>query len=202
MTTKQIQKSTQNIKQYTNITDAVVDYANSIKDNFHTNIIIKINKDEIIDYSKELQTVIFRYAKKEFQHIGKKIFNNNNDIIHVSNGDIKESIAKTVRNSEQKQLLKEHIVTFAHLDKIIENGEKITSTIERKKRYQNLKWDYYLVPIIINRTKFIIEFDIVTKSEDNQKHFRILRIFKLSNIKKQITPTGMVDNQLLDRFVE
>ena len=181
MTTKQIQKSTQNIKQYTNITDAVVDYANNIKDNFHTNIIIKTNKEEIIDYSKELQTVIFRYAKKEFQQIGKKIFNNNNDIIYVSNGDIKESIAKTVRNSEQKQLLKEHIAIFSNLDKIIETAEKINFAPEVKSRIKYQIWNYYATAIKINNIRYITEIDIVIK-ENNEKHFRIMRIYKLNDI--------------------
>ena len=181
MTTKQMQNSTQIIKQYTNITDAVVDYANNIKDNFHTDIIIKINENEIIDYSKELQTVIFRYAKKEFQHIGKKIFNNNNDIIHVSNGDIKESIAKTVRNSEQKQLLKEHIATFANLDKIIENGEKINFAPEVKNRPQFQNWFYYATFVKINQKNYIIEFDNTIRN-NGEKHFRVMRIYKLYGI--------------------
>ena len=181
MTTKQIQNSTQNIKQYTNITDAVVDYANSIKDNFHTDIIIKINKDEIIDYSKELQTVIFRYAKKEFQHIGKKVFNNNNDIILVTNEDIKESISKIVRNEEQKKLLNEHIKVFRNLDKIIKNGKLIAYAPELKNRSKYFNWYYYAVPIIIDNEKFIVQFDVVLRV-DVKKHFRIMRIYKLNDI--------------------
>lgn len=181
MTTKQIQKSTQSIKQYTNITDAVVDYANSIKDNFHTDIIIKINKDEIIDYSKELQTVIFRYAKKEFQHIGKKVFNNNNDIILVTNEDIKECISKIVRNEEQKKLLNEHIKVFRNLDKIIKNGKLIAYAPELKNRSKYFNWHYYAVPIIIDNEKFIVQFDVVLRV-DVKKHFRIMRIYKLNDI--------------------
>lgn len=79
------------------------DYANKIKNNFETNIEIETNKSKVpIDYSSQSQTTIFNKAKESFSKIGKKIFKNNNDDIVVTNEDIKESIAKTVRNTQQK----------------------------------------------------------------------------------------------------
>lgn len=193
-------ETTQKIKinKYQNITDAIFDYINNAKNMSCTNI--KINKSIIsIDYSKELQTIIFSKAKQEFNNIGKNIFKNNKDIIYVSNGDIKECVAKIVRNTEQKRLLSLHMLLFSNLDRIISKGIKIASAKETKGRYQNLKWDYYIVFIVINRKKYIVEFDTLLR-ERNEQHFRLQRIFTLNSIKKQATATGRVDKQRLDRF--
>ncbi len=171
------------LKKYSNITDAIIDYANEINDNFQANIVINIKKDNLIDYSNELQTVIFNKSKQEFSKIGKKYFINNKDIIYVTNEDIKEIIAKTVRNLEQKKLINEQIALFSNLDKIINNGKLITYTKELKNRQKYLKWKYYATPIKINRSKYIVEFDTVLRS-DNEIHFRIMRLYKLSNINK------------------
>ena len=171
------------LKKYSNITDAIIDYANEINDNFQTNIVINIKKDNLIDYSNELQTVIFNKSKQEFSKIGKKYFINNKDIIYVTNEDIKEIIAKTVRNLEQKKLINEQIALFSNLDKIINNGKLITYTKELKNRQKYLKWKYYATPIKINRSKYIVEFDTVLRS-DNEIHFRIMRLYKLSNINR------------------
>ena len=151
------------------------------------------------DYTTELQATIFSKAKQEFNNIGKNIFKNNKDIIYVSNGDIKECVAKIVRNTEQKRLLSLHMLLFSNLDKIINKGIKIASAKETKGRYQNLKWDYYIVFIVINRKKYIVEFDTLLR-ERNEQHFRLQRIFTLNSIKKQATATGRVDKQRLDRF--
>ena len=171
------------LKKYSNITDAIIDYANEINDNFQANIVINIKKDNLIDYSNELQTVIFNKSKQEFSKIGKKYFINNKDIIYVTNEDIKEIIAKTVRNLEQKKLINEQIALFSNLDKIINNGKLITYTKELKNRQKYLKWKYYATPIKINRSKYIVEFDTVLRS-DNEIHFRIMRLYKLSNINR------------------
>ncbi len=189
------------INSYTNITDALYDYANKIKNNFQTDIKIKRSKSNILtDYSKELQTTIYNKAKENFSKIGKRKFENNGEIIYVSNSDIKESIAKTVRNAEQKKLITEHMEVFANLDKIIENGVKIASAYERKERNKYNNWDYYATPIKIDNKNYIIEFDTVLK-ENDEKHFRLQRIFKILNIiKKRDTSTGRVDNQLENRF--
>ena len=189
----------QNLKHYTNISDAIYDFAKSLENHFETNIEIK--KDKEIHSIDLTQVAIFNQAKEMFGKIGRKVFKNNNETIYVSNS-VKESIAKTIRNNEQKKIIAEHMEVFANLDKIIENGIKIATANERKGRYQNLKWDYYATPIKIDGKKYIVEFDTLLR-ERNEKHFRLQRIYSLENvIKKQAIPTGRVDNQRLDRFVE
>ena len=178
------------LKSYTNIKEAIEDYVKEIKNNFKPYVVIRTHKKK--DYSKELQTTIYNKAKEEFKKIGKNIFLNNGEGIYVSNSDIKESIAKIVRSDYQKQLLTEHLELFSKLDKIIENGKLVTSACETKNRWQNQKWDYYITPIKINCQKYIVEFDTLLR-ERNEKHFRIQRIFKLQDIKKQTVPTGRVE---------
>ena len=41
------------LKKYTNITDAIIDYAKEINNNFQTNIVINTKKNNSIDYSKK-----------------------------------------------------------------------------------------------------------------------------------------------------
>ncbi len=186
-----IMQTKEKLKSYTNIKEAIEDYVKEIKNNFKPCVVIRTHKKE--DYTNELQTTIYNKAKEEFKKIGKNIFLNNGEEIYVSNSDIKESVAKIVRSDYQKQLLTEHLELFSKLDKIIENGKLVTSACETKNRWQNQKWDYYITPIKINGQKYIVEFDTAIKSEDNKKHFRIQRIFKLQDIKKQTVPTGMVE---------
>lgn len=196
---------TKNItNKYTNITEAINDYANNIKDNFDSNIKIEQKNNVPVDYAVQSQKSIFNKAKELFSNIGKKAFvNNDESIIVVTNEDIKESVAKTVRNTEQKKLLAEHMEVFSSLDKIIENGERISSGPETKNRSQYQSWDYYVTPIYINGEKYIVQFDTVLRT-DGEKHFRLERIYKLDEmIKKQVTPTGLpIDNQLTSRLVE
>ena len=191
------------IDKYQNINEAMYDYANKIKDNFNTTINIETNKTKIpVDYSQKPQTTIFQKAKEVFSKIGKNIFQNNGDNIYVSNGDIKESIAKTVRNTEQKKLLAEHIEIFSNLDRIIENGTLIAKGNETKGRSEYKKWDYYATPIKINGDNYIVEFDTVLR-DNGQKHFRLERIYNLEEaIKKQVAPTDKIENQSVNRFVE
>lgn len=191
------------IDKYQNINEAMYDYANKIKDNFNTTINIETNKTKIpVDYSQQPQTTIFQKAKEVFSKIGKNIFQNNGDNIYVSNGDIKESIAKTVRNTEQKKLLAEHIEIFSNLDRIIENGTLIAKGNETKGRSEYKKWDYYATPIKINGDNYIVEFDTVLR-DNGQKHFRLERIYNLEEaIKKQVAPTDKIESQSVNRFVE
>lgn len=193
----------QNLKHYTNISDAIHDYAKSLEKNFVTDIEIKKDiKIHSIDYTKLTQVAIFNQAKEMFGKIGKKVFKNNDEDIIVTNEDIKESIAKTVRNVEQKRFLTEHMEVFANLDKIIPKGVLITYAPELKNRKKYFDWHYYVTPIKINDEKLIVQFDTVIRA-DGEKHFRLQRIYNLENtIKKQAIPTGRVDNQCLDRFVE
>lgn len=192
-----------NINSYQNINEAMYEFANNIKDNFETNINIKTNKSTVpVDYSTQSQTSIFNKAKSVFSKIGKNVFKNNGENIYVSNSDIKESIAKTVRNTNQKKLLAEHIEVFENLDKIIENGQVIARGSEMKGRSQYKNWDYYATPITINGENYIIEFDTVLR-DNGQKHFRLERIYSLDEAtQKQVAPTGKIENQSVNRFVE
>lgn len=191
------------INSYQNINEAMYEFANNIKDNFETNINIKTNKSTVpVDYSTQSQTSIFNKAKSVFSKIGKNVFKNNGENIYVSNSDIKESIAKTVRNTNQKKLLAEHIEVFENLDKIIENGQVIARGSEMKGRSQYKNWDYYATPITINGENYIIEFDTVLR-DNGQKHFRLERIYSLDEAtQKQVAPTGKIENQSVNRFVE
>ena len=191
------------INDYQNINDAIYDYANSIKNNFQTSINIQTNKSNIpIDYSTQSQTTIFNKAKEVFSKIGRSVFKNNGEDIYVSNSDIKESIAKTVRNANQKRFLAEHIEVFQNLDKIIENGQIIARGSETKARSQYQSWDYYATPITIDGQNYIVEFDTVLR-DNGQKHFRLERIYSLDEAtQKQAVPTGKIENQSVNRFVE
>lgn len=193
----------QNINSYQNINEAMYEYANNIKDNFETNINIKTSKSTVpVDYSTQSQTSIFNKAKSVFSKIGKNVFKNNGENIYVSNSDIKESIAKTIRNTNQKKLLAEHIEVFEKLDKIIENGQIIARGSEMKGRSQYKNWDYYATPITINGENYIVEFDTVLR-DNGQKHFRLERIYSLNEAtQKQVAPTGKIENQSVNRFVE
>ncbi len=170
------------VNYYSNISDAIKDYVNEIKDNFIAKVEIKTDKTGI-KFKNKSQVEIYKMAREKFKETGNTYFINNNEIIHVSNSDIKESVAKIIKSGYQKELLSKHLELFAHLDKIIENGIIIANANETKCRYQNLNWKYYIVPIIINNRKYIIQFDVVTKYVDNQKHFRVLRLFKIKDIK-------------------
>lgn len=194
---KQQNNQNNTINTYQNINCAIYDYVNSIKENFQTDIDIKTNKTKIpIDYSTQSQMTIFNKAKEVFSKIGKNVFKNNGEDIYVSNSDIKESIAKTVRNTNQKKLLSEHIEVFRYLDKIIENGQIIARGSETKSRSQYKNWDYYATPITIDDQNYIVEFDTVLRDND-QKHFRLERIYLLEEVAKNrlLRPARLKINQ-------
>lgn len=129
-------------------------------------------------YLKMTHAEIFNVAKKSFSKINKNIFFNNGIKIYVSNRDIKESIAKTIRSINQREILNKHIIVFENLDKIIENGVIISSNKEMKKRKQFLYWDYYITVVNILNKKYIVEFDTVIRN-NNEKHFRLERIYQI-----------------------
>lgn len=97
------------LNNYSNISDAINDYVGLIGDNFRSDVNIRVAK-EYLEYSELSQTIIFKKAKEQFAKIGKRALVNNKETIYVSNSDIKESIAKTIRNREQKKLIGLHLV--------------------------------------------------------------------------------------------
>ena len=99
------------LKNYTNIWAAINDYISSFNGDFKTKVNIYIPKVKYnINYENMLQTDIYKLAKSAFNKIGKNFFINNGEIIYVSNSDIKESIAKTVRYLEQKKMIHIHLM--------------------------------------------------------------------------------------------
>lgn len=174
-----------NLKTYSNINEAIYDYAISIKNNFISNINIKTNENMAsINYSEQPQTIIYTKAKEMFSKIDRNTFKNGIEDIYVSNGDIKESIAKTVRNIKQKKYITEQLEIFKNLDQIIENGKLIAKADENKGRYKYSNWKYYATPIIINNKKYIVEFD-TTLRNDGQRHFRLIRLYSIKEVIKK-----------------
>ncbi len=168
-----------------NIIDEKVNkYIEKIKNNFSTNIIIntKIIKEENINYNSASERAIYNKAKILFSKIGKKTFCNNSEIIYVSNNDIKESIDKTIKNPYQKKYLKENIAVFAKLDKIIESAKVLSySSNDLKGRVEYKEYKYYVVNILIDNKKYVVEFDtrIQNTNGKNERHFRLERIYPI-----------------------
>ena len=144
--------------------------------NISTDIIADINVREI----KQMES--YKIARDLFSKIHKRKFQNNNTDtnIYVTNSDIKESINTTYTYTEQRKYLKENIVIYSQLDKIIENAELISNTNELKGRQKYQQWEYYALPVNIDNNKFIIQFDTV-KREDGETHFRVERLYKITD---------------------
>ena len=54
----------------------------------------------------------------------------------------------------------------------------------------------------VDGQNYIVEFDTVLR-DNGQKHFRLERIYSLNEAtQKQVAPTGKIDNQSVNRFVE
>lgn len=183
------------------IDEKVSEYIKSIKDNFNTDINIGTNvvtsgNASIVDYKNAKEVTLRNRAKQLFEKIGKKVFNNNNEKIYVSNTDISESIHKTISNIEQKQLINENLAVFSKLDEIIEKGKEISDSIDVKGRSKYSNWKYYVSNVKIDGKPYIVEFDTVLR-DNNQRHFRLERVYK---INKEASVTG-VDKNLVNQFV-
>ena len=170
------------IRTYTNITDVIIDFlcSNDLK-------CMYIFNSDIPDIIHFNHSMIFREAKKEFSKIGRKKFYNNNKLIIVTNEDIKESIAKTLRNGYQKYYVSLHVKLFRYLDVIIEKAVLISEAVESKNREKYKYWNYYVVLLSFNNKLLLIEFDTVLRN-DGENHFRLQRIYeyeKLLKLKKQ-----------------
>lgn len=188
--------------QKSNIIDKKVgDYIENIKDNFRADInidtsVVTAGNVSVVDYKNAKEVTLRNRAKQLFEKIGKKVFNNNNEKIYVSNTDISESIHKTISNVEQKQLINENLAVFSKLDKIIEKGKEISDSIDVKGRNEYSNWKYYVSNVNIDGKPYIVEFDTVLR-DNNQRHFRLERVYK---INKEASVTG-VDKNLVNQFV-
>lgn len=172
------------INKFSNINAALIQYFKQNKE-FYSNIKINICYDQLIKDKR--QRNIYDIAIKYFSKIGSRCFKNNDEYIYVSNGDVKESIAKAISNSYQKKFVMEHTEIFKILDKIVENGIMIASALEQKRRDKFSRWDYYITLVYINDKPFVIEFDTVFRVDNNnEKHFRMARIYSFDEIKNKL----------------
>ena len=174
------------------------------KDNFESNIEIDTKVvDETssipLNYSKAGQSTLSNIAKKLFNALGKKSLHNKSEKIYVTNSDINESIAQTLKNPSQKILLKENLSVFSQLDKIVENAKEIensnTSISDNKGRTQYSNYKYYYTHAYIDGEKSWIQFDTrVQKGTTGQeeRHFRLERIYKIN----EADSNGGTDNSI------
>ena len=109
---------------------------------------------------------------------------NNGEKILVSKSDISESIAKIYSNSQQSELIHEHLLVMKHLNEIISKAEKISQSSEKKSDNQvthqhNILWTYYLDGIKINGEDYKVVFDVVSR-DDGENHYRLQRLEKIN----------------------
>lgn len=76
-------------------------------------------------------------------------FVNDNNIILVNRSGINESIQKIFHNRKQSDLLKEHLLIFSILGKVIESGILVNQVYERKYRIKYNSWNYYVEGLIM-----------------------------------------------------
>ena len=150
------------------------------QNNYDGNINVSdtIKELENVDIVNMKNTEIYHKAVEIFNnhHNTNKFINDNNEII-VSNTDIKESINKINNNSLQKKYLKEHLLIFSDLGDIIEKSNLVNQTFENKNRESNKIWSYYLNGLNVNNSKFLFEFDVISK-ENGENHYRVQRLKK------------------------
>lgn len=186
------------------INKKVAEYVKQNANNFSTNI--NINTDVIfngsipIDYKMQSQRTIFKKARELFSGINKNVFKNDNQNIYVNNTDISESINNTLKELPQKRQINENLAVFSQLDKIIENGKKIsTSNIDNKGRSVYSNYEYYVSNVNIDRKPYVVEFDTRVQegsSGKKERHFRLERVYNINEVE---LPTGT--NKLINQFV-
>lgn len=111
----------------------------------------------------------------------KNYFFNNCNRIMVSKSGINESMEKIYNNRIQRDYITEHLIIFSKLGEIIENAILINQIYERKNRKYTLYWNYYLANIYINKSCFIMEFE-VRSMHDGENHYRLQRL-ELNQLK-------------------
>ena len=134
-------------------------------------------------------TILATNIFKKYNNYGE--FNNDGNIIRVSNRDIKESINKIRYNNNQFKFVKEHLQIFSKLGNIIESATLSAQTIENKNRENNVIWSYYLNGLEIRNKKYLFEFDVISRN-DGENHYRVQR---LCEIKKADISAGTIQNE-------
>lgn len=176
--------------QKSNIIDEKVsNYIESIKDNFTSDVdidtsVVTDGNVPTSDYKNTKEVILRNRAKELFRKIGRRVFNNNNEKIYVTNTDISESIRKTITNPNQKNLMLENLAVFSKLDEIIENGKEISSSaIDIKNREQYSDYKYYVTNARVNGKNCVVEFDTRVQEKNNgmkERHFRLERIYEIN----------------------
>ena len=175
------------------------------KGTFTSNIYIN---SEIVDkeakiplnYGKLQHSTLNNLAKNLFSTIHRRVFTNNNEKIYVTNSDIKESIAQTLQNRNQKKLLKENVAVFSQLDKIIENAVEIhssnSSIADNKNRNQYSDYKYYYTNVYLDNEPVMVQFDTRIQtgtSGKEERHFRLERIYKLNEVDSNAGTDKSID---------
>ena len=147
------------------------------------NITQKNNYIKLINYTyfnlKDItSSELYKLVNKIFKstHTTNR-FKNFNNIIYISNKDIKESVNKIFYNPNQKKLLREHLIVFMNIGKIIETATLISQSLENKNRENNNLWNYYINWIKINNEDYLLEFDVVSRN-NGENHYRLQRLIK------------------------
>ena len=161
---------------------------NSFKSNIKINTKVVDEASEIpLNYKKARQSALSNLAKKLFRNLHKRILNNKSEKIYVTNSDINESIAQTLKNPNQKAILKDNIAVFSQLDKIIENAIEIKSSdteiIDNKSITQYKDYKYYYTQTYIDGEQTWVQFDTRLQkgtTGKDERHFRLERIYKIN----------------------
>lgn len=138
-------------------------------------ILENVNINELnLENLKRLAILIFN------KYHNVNIFENDGYKIHINKTGINESIQKIYFSKKQKKYLKEHLLMFSNLGKIIEQGILINQVYERKGRVKYKSWNYYIIKVSTNNKEYILEFEIVSL-DSGENHYRLQRL----NIKNR-----------------
>lgn len=133
----------------------------------------------------ELNNINLNYVSiKEIKKLAYRIFGNyhtnfkfknDNNIILVNHSGINESVQKIFHNRIQRDLLREHLLVFSKLGKIIENAILVNQGYERKNRSKYNSWNYYVEDIVIDNKEYTLEFEIASL-DSGENHYRVQRL--------------------------
>ncbi len=152
---------------------------------------IDINSKEVLKVPSDIEELhnidINNLNITETQKLAKIIYNkykvkslyiNDDNKILVSNKGIDESVSKIFDRRIQINLLKEHLLAFSVLGKIIEHAKIISQCNENKCREKYNSWNYYYDILEIDNNIYTIIFAVVSMN-DGENHYRLQRIEKV-----------------------
>ena len=167
------------------INNKLLNKYNSAEEIFESEKYKKKHKFFIKSDIKELNSINLSNMKiKEVKDLAYRIFVNyhtnfkfvnDNNIILVNRSGINESVQKIFHNRKQRDLLKEHLLVFSKLGKIIESATLINQIYETKNRIKYNSWNYYVEGLIIGNKEYILEFEVVSL-DSGENHYRVQRL--------------------------